>query len=50
MANQMAYTQALGQGAYDYNRQGSGNGGYTTSGRRGSGSSSSARGGGFKGF
>jgi hypothetical protein len=46
-ANQMAYTQALGQGAYDYNRQGSGNGGYTTSGRGWGGGSSSARGGGF---
>jgi hypothetical protein len=49
-ANAMAYTQALGQGAYDYNRQGRGGGGYTTSGRGGSGSSSSARGGGFRGF
>jgi len=40
MANQMAYTQALGQGAYDYNRQGRGGGGYTTSGRGGGRSSS----------
>jgi hypothetical protein len=39
-ANQMAYTQALGQGAYDYNRQGRGGGGYTTSGRGGGRSSS----------
>jgi hypothetical protein len=41
-ANSMAYTQALGQGAYDYNRQGrsGGGGGYTTSGRGGGRSSS----------